>query len=254
MARAAEPQDAVARADGAAADSADREAALVRVVVERGDLQLQRRGGLTHRRRHVVEDGVEQRLQVVGQLVHAQACTALAGDRVQHRKLELRGVCRQIEEQVRRRLEHPIRPSVLTIDLVDDDDQSQPELERLLEHEPRLRHRPLRRVHDQQCPIRHAQHALDLTPKVGVPRRVDDVQPHLFVRTVIAIRDGCQFAEDRDALFTFEWIACHAVEGELRLAQAGAGKAGLAQHLIDQAGLAVVDVGDHRDITNIGAS
>ena len=39
-----------------------------------------------------------------------------------------------------------------------------------------------------------------------------------------------------------------------RLAQAGAGQPGLAQHLVDQAGLAVVDVGDDRDVAKVAAS
>jgi hypothetical protein len=31
------------------------------------------------------------------------------------------------------------------------------------------------------------------------------------------------------------------------------GQAGLAQHLIDEAGLAVIDVGDHSDIADVGS-
>src|SRR5438105_11804035 len=43
-------------------------------------------------------------------------------------------------------VDHLVRPRLGPVDLVDDDDRLEPQLERLPEDEPRLRHRPLGRV------------------------------------------------------------------------------------------------------------
>ena len=48
-------------------------------------------------------------------------------------------------------------------------------LERLAQHEARLRHRPFGGVDQQQAAVGHLQHALDLAAEVGVAGRVDEV-------------------------------------------------------------------------------
>ena len=50
-----------------------------------------------------------------------------------------------------------------------------PSFSAFMRDEPRLRHRPLDRVDQQQHAVDHAEHALDLAAEVGVARRVDDV-------------------------------------------------------------------------------
>ncbi len=50
-----------------------------------------------------------------------------------------------------------------------------PELERLAEHEARLRERPFGGVHEQDRAVGHLERALDLAAEVGVAGRVDDV-------------------------------------------------------------------------------
>ena len=54
--------------------------------------------------------------------------------------------------------------------LLIDHDRLEPALERLGEHEARLRHRPLGRVDQHQGAVGHAQHALDLAAEIGVAR------------------------------------------------------------------------------------
>ena len=81
-------------------------------------------------------------------------------------------------------------------------------------------------------------------------RRIDDVDLDA------AHGDGDVLGEDGDAAFAFQVVG---VEDEPVLAADEpvqlflAEKAGLAQHVVDQRGFSVVDVGDDGDIADIGA-
>ena len=122
---------------------------------------------------------------------------------------------------------------------------AQAHLERLLRHEPRLRHRAFVGVDEQQHAVDHAEHALDLAAEVGVARRVDDVDAHALPRHRGAL------AEDRDAALALEIVGVHRALGD---DLAGAERAGLLEQAVDERGLAVVDVRDDRDVTDAGAA
>ena len=94
-------------------------------------------------------------------------------------------------------------------------------------------------VDEQQHAIDHRQHALDLAAEIGVARGVDDVD----VRAGIV--DGRVLREDRDAAFALDVVRVHHAFGDVLVRGEGAG---LVQQLVDQCRLAVVDVGDDRDI------
>ena len=154
-----------------------RDPAAVAVVVERGDQHLQRRVGVGVRRGDVVAGS--PRRAAAGRSPGASGVVpahAVAGDGVDDREVELLVVGREVEEEVLRQSRRPRRARALgAVDLVDDDDRSQAERERLAQDEPRLRHRPFDRVDQQQAAVGHVQHALDLAAEVGVAGRVDDV-------------------------------------------------------------------------------
>ena len=77
-----------------------------------------------------------------------------------------------------------------------------------------------------------------------MPGRVHDVQPEA------AVIDGGLLGEDRDALLALEVARVHdPVDDGL----VGAERAGLAEHRVDQRGLAVVDMRDDRDVAQVGA-
>ena len=69
---------------------------------------------------------------------------------------------------------------------------------------------------------------------------VDDVD-----RQVVPLDRGV-LGEDRDALLALEVAGVHDPVGDLLVGGEGAG---LAQHLVDERGLSVVDVGDNGDIS-----
>ena len=139
-------------------------------------------------------------------------------------------------------VEHLPRPGVLPVDLVDHDDRLQADLERFLQDVLRLGHRPLDRVDQQQRAVGHVQDALDLAREVGVSRRVDDVDLDP------AVYHGRVLRQDRDALLPLEVVR---VEDQLADLLVGAEKPALLEHPVDQRRLAVVDVGDDRDVADV---
>ncbi len=170
----------------------------------------------------------------------------LAGARVRvdDRELDLLLVGVEVEEQRVDLVDDLGDARVGPVDLVDHEDDVQLQLERLAQHEARLRQRALARVDQQQHAVDHRQAALDLAAEVGVAGRVDDVD----LRPAVA--DGRVLGENRDALLALEIARIHdAILHVLVLAE----RAGLPQHRVDQRRLAMVDVGDDRHVADVGS-
>src|SRR5690606_17806568 len=90
--------------------------------------------------------------------------------------------------------------------------------------------------------VDHRQHALHLAAEVGVPGGVDDVD------AVAVPLDGGVLGQDGDAAFLFLVVAVHHALGQHRALGQGAR---LLQQLVDEGGLAVVDVGDDGDVAKV---
>ena len=161
------------------------------------------------------------------------------------------GVVEQVEEQLVRLVDDRGDTSVGSVYLVDDEHDGQLGRQGLAQHEPRLRQGPLGRIDEEHDAVDHRQPPLDLAAEVGVPGSVDDVDGHAAVdgrRT--GVSDGGVLREDRDALLALEVARVHrALVDVLMLAEC----AGLPEHGIDKRGLAVVDMRDDRDVTQIAA-
>jgi CheY-like chemotaxis protein len=158
---------------------------------------------------------------------------------VHHREIQLLVGGAEAVEQIEGLVEHPARTRLVAIDLVDDDDRTQAVLERLLRDETGLRHGPVHRVHQQQHAVDHGEHALDLAAEVRVPRRVDDVD------AIVAPGDGGVLGENGDATLALEHVRIH---DALLQVLARIERAGLAQQLIHERGLAMIDVRDDGDV------
>jgi hypothetical protein len=118
----------------------------------------------------------------------------------------------------------------------------QARLERLPQHEARLRERPFGRVDEQHHAVHHLERPLDLAAEVGVARRVDDVDARA------AIDDGRVLGHDRDALFALQIDRVHDPLGHVFVV---AEDPALPEQGVDQRGLAVVDVGDDGEVTDV---
>jgi len=226
-------------ADGAAADAADGDAAQEARVIDRGDLELQRRIGIAPGRGHVLEHRVEEGAHVRADLARLGARPPVDGRCVDHREIELVFVRAQLVHEVERLVHDPVGARRIAIHLVHDDDRLQPLREGLARDEARLGHRTFDRVDEQQHAVHHRKHALDLAAEVRVAGRVDDVDVHAAIVHRRVLR------EDGDAALALEVVGIHHALDHVLVGGEGAG---LLQELVDERGLAVVDVRDDRDV------
>ena len=207
--------------------------------VEVRDERLERVLGVVGRRRHRGEQGLAQRPQVVGELVGGESGAPLARVAVDDRELDLGLVRVEVEEELVHLVHDLLRARVRPVDLVHDENDREPRFERLAQDEAGLRERAFARVDEQQDAVDHGQPALDLAAEVGVTRGVDDV--HLRGAEL----HGGVLGEDRDPLLALE---VHRVHDPLGHVLVGAEQPGLPQQRVDERRLAVIDVGDDRDV------
>ena len=158
---------------------------------------------------------------------------------VDDREVDLVLVGVEVEEQLLHLVHHLGDARVAAVDLVDHEDDGQARLEGLAQHEAGLGQRALAGVDEQEHAVDHGEAALDLAAEVGVAGGVDDVDLH------VAVADRGVLGQDRDALLALEVHRVHDPVGDLLVRAEGAG---LAQHGVDERGLAVVDVGDDGDV------
>ncbi len=250
------PRDRLALADRAVAYPAEREPPDIRRRVEVGHERLERMTSLVRRRRDAIEEHLEQRLQCqvggrrrVAQLriVGVERGASRARVAIHDRKVDLVLVGVEIEEQLLDLVHDFGDAGVAPVDFVDHEHDRQPRLERLAQHEARLWQRAFTCVDEQEHTVDHRETPLDLATKVGVAGRVDDVDLH------VAVVHGRVLGQDRDPLLTLEVGGIHHPIGD-GLVRVRAERAGLAQHRVDEGGLAVVDVGHDRHVAQIRAA
>ena len=233
--------DPALRPGHTAADAPDAEHTEVGAVIEARHLQLEGAVEFDLGRRHVFDDGLEQRHGIAATYVRAQAGVPLQRRRVDDREIELLLARAKPVEQVEGLVEDPAGPGAVAIDLVDHDQRREAVGEGLLGHETRLRHRALHRVDEQKHAVDHGQHALDLATEIRMPRRIDDVD------TPVLPVDGGVLRQDRDASLALEIVRIHHA---LRHGRPLVERAGLLQQPVDEGRLAVVDMRDDRDVAN----
>jgi hypothetical protein len=126
-----------------------------------------------------------------------------------------------------------------TVDLVDGHDGAQADLEGLGDHELGLGHWAFGGVHENDGAVHHAQDTLHLAAEIGVAWGVHDIDAGVLPD------DRGRLGQDGNAALLFQVIGIH---GALFDALVLAEGAGLLEQLVDEGGLAVVDVGDDGDI------
>ena len=171
------------------------------------------------------------------------------GGAVDDREVEALGVLvvEEVQEQLVGLVDDLADAGVRAVDLVDDEDDRQLLVERLAQDEAGLGQRALGGVHEQEHPVDHLEAALDLAAEVGVARGVDDVEGEL-APVGHGVPHGRVLREDGDALLALQ---VHGVHDAVLDVGALAEGAGLPQHGVDEGGLAVVDVGDDGDVSQI---
>ncbi len=189
-------------------------------------------------------DHLEQGLHGAATFGRVVCRVAVAGTGEDVGEVECLVVCAQFGHQVECFGEYVLGSAVGPVDLVDDHQWPQLLRQCFLQDEASLRPGSFEGVDEQQCAIGHLQHAFDFASKVSVPGSVDDIDRG------VAVGQRDVLGEDRDASFSFEVIRVEdQVAGELIVSKL----ATLAQQAVDQAGLAVVDMGDDGDVAEVGS-
>ena len=182
-------------------------------------------------------------MQIRELAIDSRAAKALAGVGAEDREIELLIGGVEIDEEVVDLVENLGRAGIGAVDLVDDDDGRQSELERLGQDKTSLGQRPLGGIYQQQHTVHHLQRALDLTAEIGVAGGVDDVD-----LDALETHRGV-LGEDGDSALAFEIARIHDPLVDSLVVAEGAA---LPQHGVHQGGLAVVDVGDDRQVSKLG--
>ena len=128
------------------------------------------------------------------------------------------------------------------VHLVDHHDDLVAQLQCLAQHKTGLGHGALGGVHQQDDAVDHLEDPLHLAAKIGVARRVHDVDLHVLVV------DGGVLGQNGDAALPLQIVGVH---DPLHRGLVLAVDAALLEHFVHQGGLAVVDVGDNGDVSQL---
>ena len=119
----------------------------------------------------------------------------------------------------------------------------------LFQHKSCLRHRPFGSIDEQKYAVRHRQHPFDFAAEIRVARGVDQIDfRDRPVRRGVGVIDGDILGQNRDAPLALQRIA---VQQRVLRHLAVAKVVALTQQRVDEGGLAVIDVSDNRDVSNV---
>jgi len=114
--------------------------------------------------------------------------------------------------------------------------------QRFFQDEARLGQGAFTRVHQQHGAVHHVEAAFDFAAEIGMSRRIDDID---FDAPVF---HGRVFCRDRDAALLFQG---HRVHHAVFHRLIGAEDAGLLEHGVEQRGLAVVNMRNDGNISQV---
>ena len=192
--------------------------------------------------RYVLHDTVKQVEDIVGRLLPVLAHPSVLGRTVDDREIKLLFCGIEVAHEVEHHLVHLLGTAVGLIHLVHYHDGLKAYLQCLLQHESCLGHGSLECINQQYAGVRHIEHALHLASEVAVTRCVDDVYLGAFVI------DGDILAQDSDAALPLQLVVVqHQIVCLLVLTEQVSRK----QHLVHQSGLAMVNVCNDGNVSDI---
>ena len=205
-------------------------------IVHAGNQHPQGGGLVALRRRNVLQDGIEQRLQVAAELVGGKGGGALPCGAEYHRGVQLLIGGTEIQHQLQHLIHHLVQAGVGPVHFIDHNDNGEVLCQRLFQHEAGLGHGAFGSVHQQQYAVHHLQHALHLAAEIGMAGGIYYVDLHAV------IGGGGVLRQNGDAALPFQVAGVHHTVLHHLVIPEGAA---LLEHFIDQRGLAVVNVGNN---------
>ena len=222
--------DLVLGVDRAVHDADQGDDAAVGVEVRIEDQRLERSAGIARRRRDALHDGLEQ-------LVDAEAGLSGREDRVVGGDLQAIFDFRA----------HALGVGSGQVDLVDGGDDLEVGVHGEQRVGNRLRLDALRGVDDEHRALAGGKRAADLVGEVHVARGVDEVEL-VGLPVVCLVQDANRLRFDRDAALALD---VHGVQNLVDHIALGDGMRHL-QHAVGQRRLAMVDMGDDREVSDMG--
>ena len=197
---------------------------------------------IPRRRRRGYQDELEEGSQVFRLIAEVFNRIAVEARGVDVGEIELLIVGAEFHEKIEGQVQRPVWGCMGPVDLVEDDDRPKAHFERLRKDEAGLRHRPFLGIDEEKDGVDHPEDPLHFAGKVGVARRVDNVDFKIFI-----VNAG-MLGEDRDSPFL---LLVETIHDPLRDFLMFAENIGLFEQIVEKGGLPVVDVGDDRDISDL---
>ena len=196
--------------------------------------------------RHVLDDEIEKRRKtLIARAFRIDVHPAGTAGTVKDREVELFVGGVESREKIEDFVDDFLVAGVRTVDLVDGDDRTETDLQRLADHELGLRHRAFGGIDQNNRAIHHRQDTLDFTAEVGVAGGVDDVDAGIFPF------DRGRFGENGNAALFFDVVGIHhAFHHALVFAE----RTGLLQKLVNKRRFSMVNVRDDRDVAKCHCS
>ena len=228
--------------DGAAHHATDNNAADEIVIIQSVDQHLQRCLGINIGSRNIFQNNLEQGLQIIAFVIHAQLSDAVTGGSIDNGEFQLILISIQLDEEVQHLVHNLLHALVGTVDFIDNHDGLQMCLQGLAQHVFGLGHRALIGINQKQHAINHVQHALHLAAKIGMARGIQNINLHAIMH------NSGIFGQNSNATLTLQIVGVHNALFHMLVSTE---HAALLQHRINQGGLAMVNVGNNGYITNI---
>ena len=231
-----------AEANRPAVHTANPQTPEIVTVVNRGHQHLKRGSCVPRWWWNMGNDCIQQRCEVGTLLVQFVLCNTLLGNAVDGREVNLLVGCPERKEELKHLVEDFMRPCVLPVNLVDDDNRFEVKIQRFLENEFGSGERTFRRIDQQKNPFDHGERAFHFPAEVGMPGSVNDVD---FYAVIVY---GSVFGQNGDAAFPFQVVGVHDPGDELLVRPE---RPGLAEHVIHKRRLPVVDVRDNGNVPDV---
>ena len=210
------------------------------VVVHRGDQHLRRSVGIALGCGDMGKYHIKQGAQVGARMIRRDRGGAVPARAENDRAVKLVVGGFKLKQKLQHLVADLVNTRVRAVDLIDDHDYTVSQLDGLLEHKARLRHRPLGGVHKQKHAVDHFKYPLDLASEIGMSRRVD----YIYLNALIIGRGV--FCKYGYAAFALKRVAVHhPLLDHLIVTEQTAE----FEHLVHKRGLAVVDVCNNGDVS-----
>src|SRR5207237_449521 len=228
--------------DATADDAPKRNSSKVIAVIQIRDEHLKEWLARDFWRRHMLHNRLKERRHVFVVFVQFAYGKTVLRAGVNNREIKLLIRRFQFDEKIENLVQDFVRARVFSVDLVDDNNRLQFVLQRLAQDKTRLRLWSIVRIDNKQHAVHHFHDPLNFAAEIGVTGRIDDVDP------IAVPLESCVLRANRDPFLTLE---IHRIHHALFNLLIGAKRARLAQQLIDQRCLAVIDVRYNGNITNL---